>query len=404
MPALSFERGTGIDPACTEVPVIPMFTRGRSRRALAAIVIATALLASSLASTFAAVANVGVGGGWDTTKSNMTGVSGATPAKVSPGKVAGFYLSAQNNDSANLSSFFLTASTNATALGAFWSHSTTGPWTPCDVSNGLKCTFGAFNSGDAVYVEAAFTLSAGTSTSTTNCLTDPHRQQQPANSYGVDPHDAASWVCFDFQFGANSGYVPGKNNSRGDAYHWFDFVGTDTGQDSAAQFPFCDLSATPLACDSSLLAINDSKGNFGKNNPQWTQVLAPTGAFNSGHASTAIGVADNVGSPCTGLPGDPAECSITFLGQWSQVDVNNGGDFSPAFIQVDIGVYGVGVNKIANVYHFYQLAGVWHVETLGKCAASSGPGPTACFWAASLGGNASQVTIWTHFNGKLNIG
>src|SRR5689334_3754001 len=99
-----------------------MFTRGRTRRAVAALVIATALFASSFASTFAAVANVGVGGGWDTSLSNVTGVSGATPAKVSPGKVAGFYLSARNNDSANLSTFFLTATTTATPLGAFWTH------------------------------------------------------------------------------------------------------------------------------------------------------------------------------------------------------------------------------------------------------------------------------------------
>jgi len=356
------------------------------------------------ASTLAAVANVGVGGGWDTNKSNATGVSGATPAKVSPGKVAGFYLSAKNNDSANLSSFFLTASTAATPLGAFWSHSTGGPWTACDVSSGLKCTFGAFNSGDAVYVEAAFTLPTGTSTSTTNCLTDPNRKTQPANSYGVDPQNAASWVCFDFQFGANSGFVPGKNNSRGDAYHWFDFVGTDTGQDSAAQFPFCDESAVVVACNTSLLALNDSKNNFGKNNPQWTQVLAPSGAFNSLHASSGIAVADNVQSPCTGGPNDPAECSIAFLGQWSQVDVNNATDFSPAYVQVDIGVYGVGVNKISHVYHFYQVSGVWNVETLNKCSTSAGPGTAPCFWAASLGGNASQVTIWTHFNGKFGIG
>ena len=403
MPTLSAERRAGLDPACTEVPYIPMFTRGRSARAVAALFIATALLASSFASTLGAVANVGVGGGWDTALANGAGVTGATPDKVSPGKIAGFYLFAKNNDSANLSSFFLTASTVATPKGAFWSHSTTGPWTACDVSNGLKCTFGAFNAGDAVYVLAAFTLPSTTSTSTTNCLTDPHRQKQPANSYGVDP-TSASWVCFDFQFGASSGFVPGKNNSRGDAYHWFDFVGTDTGQDSAAQFPFCDLSAQPVDCDEALLALNDSKTNFGKNNPQWTSVLAPSGAFNSLHASSGIGVADNVTSPCTGGPDDPDECAITFLGQWSQVDVNDAQDFSPDYVRIDIGVYGVSVNKISAVYHFYFDDGALTVEVLGKCPTSAGPGSTSCFWASSLGGNASQVTIWTHFNGKFGIG
>jgi hypothetical protein len=390
-----------------------MFTRGRSLRAIAAIVIATALLASSFASTFAAVANVGVGGGWNTSLNNVTGVSGATPSMVSPGKVAGFYLSAKNNDSANLSSFFLTASTAATPLGAFWTHDPTvanPTWTACDTSNGLKCTFGAFNSGAAVYILAAFTLPTATSTSKTNCLIDP-KVTQPTNSYGHDPledpasDNPASWVCVDFQFGSSSGFVTGKNKSRGDAYHWFDFVGTDTGQDSAAQFPFCDLSAQPVNCSDALLSLNDTKTNFGKNNPQWTQVLAPNGAFNSFHASSAIGVADGVASPCTGS-GDPAECSIAFLGQWSKVDVNDGGNFSPDFIKIDIGVYGVGVSKISHVYHFYEVSGVLNVEVLPKCASSAGPtgSDPSCFWATSLGGNASQVTVWTHFNGKLNIG
>jgi hypothetical protein len=366
----------------------------------------TAVSVALPASTLAAVANVGVGGGWDTALSNGLGVTGATPDKVSPGKVAGFYLSAKNNDSANLSSFFLTASTAATPLGAFWSHTGAAPWTPCDTSNGLKCTFGAFNSGDAVFIEAAFTLPSGTSTSTTDCKTDPKRKTQPANSYGVDPLGAASWVCFDFQFGSNSGFVPGKNNSRGDAYHWFDFVGTDTGQDSAAQFPFCDLSATPVSCDPTLLTVNDTKTNFGKNNPQWTEVLAPSGAFNSLYASSAITVADGVTSPCTGAVTDPAECSIAFLGQWSRVDVNDGHDFSPAFVKVDLGVYGVGVNKISHVYHFYDLSGVLNVEVLDKCAGNAEPptGGDPCFLAVSLGGNASRVTIWTHFNGKFGIG
>jgi hypothetical protein len=381
-----------------------MFTRGRSLRAVAAMLIATALLASSFASTLGAVANVGVGGGWDKTLFNGIGVTGATPNKVSPERVAGFYLFAENRDSANLSTFFLTATTDATPKGAFWSHTTTGPWTACNINNGLKCDFGAFNSGDAVYVLAAFTLPKSTSTSTTNCLTDPNRKTQPANSYGVDPHDAASWVCVDFQFGSNSGYVPGKNRSRGDAYHWFDFVGTDTGQDQAATFPFCNLATPDVPCDDTQLTINDSKTNFGKNNPQWTSVVAPSGAFNSFHASTALGVADNVASPCADAP-DLPECSITFLGQWSQVDVNDGGDFSPDFITIDIGVYGVSVNRISTVYHFYLDGGDWQVEPIGKCSTSAGPTSSdPCFWAVSLGGNASQVTIWTHFNGKLGIG
>ena len=388
-----------------------MLTRRRSLRAYAAILIATALLASSFTSTIAAVANVGVGGGWDSSLLNQAGVTGATPTKVSPGKVAGFYLVAKNNDTANLSSFFLTASTTATPKGAFWGPSTTGPWTACDTSNGLKCDFGAFNSGATVYVLAAFTLPTGTSTSTTNCKTDPNRKTQPANSYGVDPHDATSWVCVDFQFGSNSGYVPGKNNSRGDAYHWYDFVGTDTGQDSAAQFPFCNLADPTAGCDASLLTLTDNQ-SLGKNNLQWTKVKVPglAAVFNSDHATTGIGVADKVSFTCP-TTAFPTECSTPFIGEWSSVDVNSGQELldGTPWITIDIGTYGISASKISTVYHFYQIGSTWYVEVIGtKCTDSSGPATNfnvdQCFWVQSLKGNSSQITVWTHHNGKLNYG
>jgi len=388
-----------------------MFTRARFLRTFAALLVAMTLIASSLATTFGAVANVGVGGGWDTSLSNANGVSGATPTKVTPGKVAGFYLFTKNNDTANLSSFFLTATTAATPKGAFWGHTPNGPWTACDISKGLSCNFGAFNSGAAVYIVAAFTLPSSASTSRTNCLTDPNRTTQPPIAYGKNP-TGASWVCVDFQFGSNSGYVPGKNNSRGDAYHWFDAVGTDTGQDDAATFPFCNL-ASSAACDSGLLTINDSKANFGRTNAQWTQVQAPNvaGTFNSAHATTAIGVADNVAFDCAAATG-LAECTSANLAQWSEVDVNSGQEFADGtpWVVINIGVYGLSANKISTVFHFYQdSANVWHVESIDtRCADSSGPASLfnadQCFWVTSLKGNSSQVTVWTHHNGKLNIG
>ena len=372
-----------------------MLTRARSLRIFASLAIALSLLAGSFASTLAAVANVSYGGG---TTIGVSNVSGATPEAVSPGNVAGFYLWAKNGDSANLSTFFLTATTTATVKGAKWGHSASGPFTPCDISNGLKCDFGAFRSGDELFVVAAFTLSSTPSTSTTNCLTDPNRTKEPTIKAGSNP-TGASWVCVDFQWGSDSGFVPGKNNSRGDAYHWFDAVNTDVGQDSGAQFPF----------DSSLLTVSDTKA-LGRGNPQWTQVAAPVGAVGSAFGTSGIGVADhNVSSPC--LVANSSACSNTFLAEWSQVDVNSGTDFpvGTPWVVIDIGVYGVSASKITTVYHFYQIndTGPWYLEQLAKCGAASGPATTssaACFWVTSLQGKSSQVTVWTHHNGKLNMG
>ena len=348
---------------------------------------ATALLASSFASTLGALADIDFGGGDD---SAVAGVTGATPQKVSPGNVAGFYLWARNADSANLSSFFLNAAvTDATLYGAIWSHDPGGPWTPCATSPALKCAFGAFNAGTSIYILAAFTVPANSSK---NCL--------PADSTsGIAADTSRSHVCVDFQFGASSGYVPGKNSSRGDAYHWYDVVYTDTGGDASAQFPF----------DASLLTVSDTK-TLGKSNLQWTQVQAPAGAVGSAFGTTGIGVADHfVSSPCIG--NSNSACLTNFLGEWSQVDVNSGEDFAAGtpWVQIDIGIYGVSANRISTVYHFYQIndTGPWLLEQLGLCPTADGPATTsspACFWVSTLKGSSSQVTVWTHHNGKLNIG
>lgn len=373
----------------------PMLTRGRTLRAIAAMFIAVALLASSLATTFGALADIQIGGG------DTVGVhdSGATPTQVAPGNVAGFYVWLHNNDAANLSTFFLNAAvTDATPVGAYWTHDlANGPWNTCEVSPALKCSFGAFNSGTDIFVVAGFTVPAS---STKNCL--------PAgSSSGIAADAARAHVCVDFQFGSDSGYVVerGKNKSRGDAYHWYDVVYTDTTGDQSAQFPFCDPNAE--ACDTGLLTVSDSQ-TLGKNNLQWTKVKAPDGAFGSPHGTTGIAVADNFTFDC---PASSGVCATKFLGQWSNVDVNSGQDFADGteWVQIDIGVYGVAANKISVVYHLYQIGTTWYVETIDTlCEDAGGPASNfdvdQCFWVQSLKGSSSQVTIWTHHNGKLNIG
>lgn len=349
--------------------------------------------------TVAAVANIDIGGG-DTVD---VAARAATPTRVSPGKVAGFYLWIQNDDPANLSSFFMKAFTTASPLGAYWSRNGETTKHGCDTSDGLMCSFGALNSGDQIFITAAFTATPSTS----DCLP----ANPPPNSDGFGPADEDSYTCVDFQFGATSGFVEGKgkNKSRGDAYHWYDYVATDTGADEAAQFPFCDLSEEPLACDNNLLTIFNSTG-ANRNNVQSTQVTAPVGAFNSAHATTGLAVADNFPFSCAdagSLPSCTAHetsGSNGFVGQWSQVEVNSEQTFGDSFIRIDISMYGVNPNSIDGVVHLWESApGVWQERTISdECPSAAGPSEgqtTECFWVSGSG-QVANVSIWALNNGR----
>jgi hypothetical protein len=350
--------------------------------------------------TVAAVANIDIGGG------SVVNVDAraATPHQVKPGNVAGFYLWVQNDDAANLSTFFMNALSDSDPVGAYWSRNEETTKHGClTTTMGIECNFGALNSGDELFIVAAYTATS----SINHCMTD----DPPVNSGGFAPTDEDSYACVDFQFGSESGFVPGKkkgNNSRGDAYHWFDFVATDTNSDQSAQFPFCDLSESPLDCDTDLLTIFNSTG-ANRNNVQSTQLTAPAGAFNSDHGSTGLAVADNFPFSCADAGSLPA-CSSHettgsdgFVGQWSQVDVNTEQDFGDAFIKVTLTMYGVNPNSIDGVVHLWQDdLDVWHEDTItDECATADGPGvdQDECFWVTGSGQNA-VVSVWIHNNGR----
>jgi hypothetical protein len=368
-----------------------MSSRRRPLRRIAVIIVAASLAAATFASpTFAALANVNIGGG-----AVGDHVSGATPPQVSPGNVAGFHLWVRNEDSANLNTFFMKAVTSATPLGAYWSRNG-GPTQSCTTSDGLQCTFGTLSSGDVLLITAAFRLPTGTSTSLTNCLPD-------GSTAGVAP-TGTSWRCVDFQFASGSGFVPGKNKSRGDLYHWYDFVRTDGGQDKGATFPFCDPSAS--ACDDSLLTVFNTQG-ASKNNVQSTELTAPAGAFNPAYGTTGLAVADNFPFDCPPGLTDCASHQTTgnnaFVGQWSQVDVNSEQPFGDDFIKVTLTMYGVNPNSIDGVVHLWFDGTDWHEDTItDRCDSASGPGPDQdeCFWATGSGQNAI-VSVWIHNNGSI---
>jgi hypothetical protein len=369
----------------------------------------TAVSAAVPASTLGAIANVKVGGGI----APDTYVRAATPTKVSPGNVVGFYLWAKNKDAAGLSSFFLTASTDLTFLGAVWKHPGDATTNTCgsDVNGGLKCDFGALNSMDEILVLASYTVPKPASSSPDDCLP----AKAPQNSGFNHGPEAASWVCVDFQFAASSGYVleKGKNKSRGDAYHWYDFVATDVSSDQGAGFPFCDSNVSVCDSTNATLKVQNAETATGSD-VQTTHLTAPPAAFNtafdnSGLFSTSgLAVADNLGTfACPeGVPtcaNHQVNGQNGFVGQWSQVDANSEQDFGTAFIRIELSMFGVKPQDIDGVMHIWQVAlNVWDERPItALCPSAAGPAEgqnTECFWASGAG-NVTTVLIWAHNNG-----
>ena len=71
--------------------------------------------------TLGALANIDIGGGVTVGTTLAEHPRAATPTQVSPDNVAGFYLWVKNRDTANLSTFFMKAYSNATPVGAYFS-------------------------------------------------------------------------------------------------------------------------------------------------------------------------------------------------------------------------------------------------------------------------------------------
>jgi hypothetical protein len=369
----------------------------------------TAASAALPASTLAAVANIDIGGG--------TVVDGhpraATPTQVSPGNVAGFYLWVRNEDPANLSTFFMNTGSNATPVGAYFTHNG-GDKTDCPIDDKgkLGCNFGAFNSGDVLEIVAGFKIPL------TAPDTDPYCKPPAADAAPPDPTAgyrtgaAIAPVCVDFSFGSNSGYVLPKksgNNSRGDAYHWYDFVTTNVGIDAGAGFPFCNLALFPttVGCTTGFLSVFNA-GHASRTDLQTTKVTAPASAFNSAHGSTGLAVRDN--NPtfnCASAPGVPTcanhegNGASAFVGQWSQVDVNTEQLFTGELIRIDLEMYGVNPNSIDGVVHLWYDGTTWHEDPIvAKCPNGTGPQTSQCFWVSGSG-QTTLVSIWTTNNGNF---
>lgn len=390
--------------------------RYRFRTKLASSLAATALLVGLVAAptSLAATANVLLNGGTTTTPPLERA---ATPLEVSPGKVAGFYIAVKNADTSNLPTFFMTASSLAAPYGAYWYPAGTTDYHACTTSP-LRCDFGTFSAGSEAVVVAAFTVptSAGDLSSTKNCKPSSPTDKQRGFALSDTTEVEQTWACVDFKFASSQGNVPGKNQSRGDEFHWYDFVSADVDpKNEAAQFPYCDLSVTPgdnSDCPQGLLSLNNSlslSNSPNRLNIQYTKVdVSDSGAFDSDHGTSGIHVADGGSFTiiCTGACDTQVAANGGFLGETSVVDVNSGEPFT-GFIKTTIGMLGVHASDVDGVVH--ETGVVPNIATVvidEECPSADGPDLTAtdpheCFWAADGPGNTAIVYVYTHVNGKL---
>jgi hypothetical protein len=374
------------------------------RRTFTFVVSISLVIGALVSPALGAQADVHIGGGITPDVSARA----ATPVQVKPGAVASFFLWVRNHDSAKLPTFFMGAATSATPVGAYWSNSATGgPYTDCPITNGrIVCTFGELTSGEDLFVVAAVKADA---LSSANCL-----EAAPAGSPGFGPGDTTSYTCVDFRFSSNQGNVMSDKpkKSRGDDYHWYDFVATDGGDDRAGQYPFCNKALPNDPCNTSLLTVFNT-ASASRQNVQATKVVAPEAAFNSNYASTGIAVADNFAFSCP--PGivkehsGDADCSShqgttgsnKFEGQWSDVSVNSEQTFGSAFVHITITMNGVNPNSIDGLVHIWQIGETWFQrDVTTRCPTAAGPTDTnECFWAAGSGQN-TIVDVWALNNGK----
>ena len=121
--------------------------------------------------------------------------SGASSSAVGAGRQVGFFEWLRNGDTSNISQLYLTASTTPTRPwparpGRSRPRRGQRPTGVCPAATPLTCAFGALNSGNTVYLVAAF--------ATPSTLAD----------------GATQAVHFEFN---TTGTPGGKNNSHGDA-------------------------------------------------------------------------------------------------------------------------------------------------------------------------------------------
>ena len=281
----------------------------RRRGLITGLVTASVLTLSMLAGGTALGANPNwiVGHGTDSAPTAPQPDSGASSSAVGAGRQVGFFEWLRNGDTSNISQLYLTASTtpSATVAGATWTIKNAAGATVrtgvCPAATPLTCSFGALNSGNTVYIVAAFTTPSTLANGATQA------------------------VHFEFN---TTGTPGGKNNSHGDAKAIDDQVTVTNNGDANGDFNLAQASLT----------VADDQALQKNRNPQATSVTV-----NALAVGAAVGDSPTLTTPCnaTLTAGFPSFFSCSLLTSLtSTVEVGNGKTFNNANGRRDAGDQG----------------------------------------------------------------
>ena len=317
----------------------------RVSRILASIGISISLtlgLMAIPAASLAALPTVHTGYGTDS-HATVQPTTGALPPTVAPGEPVAFQLWARNDDTSNVSQFYLSAITTGTLTSATWAKSS-GQSGTCAPTTTSTCSFGQLKPGVTVYVTAVFT----TPTS--------------GSSMGVN-----------FVFSTTGLGGGGGDNSHGDTFPLTDSVALNPDANFAGRY-----------VTGNALKTVQTNQVLGTGNKQSTVVFSPT---------TGIGITVQDG------PGVSGGCAagITCFSETSEIHV---GDGSAQYGQFKVVVNlhsseipsGVNANNLV-VYH----DGVAITATCAKTPVADCKSVKKFSWGL-------QVTLWLLQNGKLTMG
>jgi len=297
----------------------------------------TAVSVALPASTLAALPDVQVGKG---PVAQTDAQNGATPTKVDPGEPVLVQVWAFNNDSSNISQFYLAIASAGTLSSATWTKSG-GQSGTCSPAGTYTCSFGQLKSKSSVVVTALFTA---------------------PSAFGSMNND--------FVFSTTGvGVSSTGDNSHGDTWSVHNPVTVDNSVDFAGRYVTTN--------DLKTVKTGDTPSSLDK---QTTVVFSP---------ETGIGVTvdDSAGCPTT------TNC----FGQISEISVANAKYYSTGFkvvVNLHSSEIPAGVN--ANTIQVFHDG----VQIVDKCGTTPSPD---CYSAKKTTWGI-QVTIWLHQNGKLNMG
>jgi hypothetical protein len=347
----------------------------RRRGVLAGLITGSLLAWSILGSGTALAANPNwvAGFGTDRTASPLP-TTGQSSTTVAAGKEVGFYTWLWNADTSNMSQLYVTATFDGASAGATYQIKNAAGIVvrsgSCAPAAALDCSVGPLNSGNTIYVTAAFTT----------------------NASAKDGSNAPITIEYN-----TTGTPPGKNNSHGDAKQLLDSIGISSNPDADGDFNLNN----PVGLN---IADNQSVSN---KNPQATSASVVSLGIGGSVGETA---GTNTICDTSLLTNPPVWFSCSLLtSQTSAIQIGNGKNFynpngtgTPG-IQAKI-LFKKAPSQLTGsnpfVYHQWADSTGTHAELVTQpCGTLVGGFPNVQGPCLIIGNNS--VTVWLVHNGNM---